>query len=151
MHRLLLVLFLFSCQQQAETSMATLQWLPGVWKMPTPDGVLVERWCRVNADTLRGQGYVLQGRDSLLIEDFEIYKNEDAQLVYGAKVKAQNDGKTIRYVAAGQKGDSIVFENPAHDFPQKIIYRRLSDSSFAAAIAGMQQGKYRRVDFHFSK
>lgn len=151
MHRLLLVLILLSCRQESETSIATLQWLPGVWKMPTPDGVLIERWWQVNADTLRGQGYVLQGRDSLLIENFEIYPNEEANLVYAATVKAQNGGKTILYIAAGQKGDSIVFENPAHDFPQKIIYRRLSDSSFTAAIAGMQQGQYRRVDFHFSK
>jgi hypothetical protein len=29
-----------------------------------------------------------------------------------------------------------VFENPAHDFPQRIIYRRLSPDSLVARIEG---------------
>ena len=40
-----------------------------------------------------------------------------------------------------------VFENAAHDFPQRIGYRRLADDTLLAWIEGEQRGTPRRLEF----
>lgn len=45
-----------------------------------------------------------------------------------------------------------VFENPAHDFPTRIIYRRNDDGSMTARIEGPgEDGESRGIDFHFRR
>jgi hypothetical protein len=39
-----------------------------------------------------------------------------------------------------------VFENPAHDFPQRIIYAIEADGTLPAAIDGTKDGQMRRVE-----
>jgi len=41
----------------------------------------------------------------------------------------------------------VIFENPDHDFPQRIIYRLLSDEDLLGRIEGTINGKARAVDF----
>jgi hypothetical protein len=41
----------------------------------------------------------------------------------------------------------IVFENPSHDFPQRIVYRSLGPDSILARIEGEAEDQVRRVDF----
>jgi len=43
----------------------------------------------------------------------------------------------------------VVFENPAHDFPQRIVYRFEAPATLRAHIEGIVDGKTRREDFHF--
>jgi len=39
-------------------------------------------------------------------------------------------------------GDSrVVFENPEHDFPKRIIYRLTPDGSLNARVAGIEKGR----------
>jgi hypothetical protein len=35
----------------------------------------------------------------------------------------------------------LVFENPKHDYPQKIQYKLLKDGSLIATVSGKQNGK----------
>jgi hypothetical protein len=37
--------------------------------------------------------------------------------------------------------NNFVFENPKHDYPQKIVYKKATENSLVATISGMQQGK----------
>ena len=41
----------------------------------------------------------------------------------------------------------VIFENPDHDFPQRVIYRLISDEDLLGRIEGMIDGKERAVDF----
>jgi Domain of unknown function (DUF6265) len=43
----------------------------------------------------------------------------------------------------------VAFENPAHDFPQRIVYRFEAPATLRAHIEGTIDGKTRREDFHF--
>ena len=42
-----------------------------------------------------------------------------------------------------------VFENPQHDFPQRISYELKGDGTLLAAIEGTKNGKTRRVEFPY--
>jgi hypothetical protein len=44
-----------------------------------------------------------------------------------------------------------VFENPQHDFPQRISYTLKGDGKLTAAIAGSKNGKTRRVEFNYQR
>ncbi|MGH9962382.1 MAG: DUF6265 family protein, partial [Pyrinomonadaceae bacterium] len=43
--------------------------------------------------------------------------------------------------------DSVVFENPAHDFPQRIIYRKHASGGLFGRIEGKRNGQERSIDF----
>ena len=46
---------------------------------------------------------------------------------------------------------SVVFENPEHDFPQRVGYRRADGGGLAAWIEGTTNGKSRHIDFLYSR
>jgi len=45
--------------------------------------------------------------------------------------------------------DEVVFENPQHDFPTRIIYRRNPDGSLLAAIEGDRGGQTKRIEYPY--
>ena len=56
-------------------------------------------------------------------------------------------GKAVSFTL-GKHGDrTATFENPAHDFPQRVVYERTSDDALLARIEGEQAGKAASVDF----
>jgi len=79
------------------------------------------------------------------------------------QLRLKAEGDRIVYVAApsGQKETSfssitiadtlMVFENTAHDFPQRIIYRRRGADSIIARIEGMRGGRLSGVDYPFRR
>ena len=45
----------------------------------------------------------------------------------------------------------MVFENPEHDFPQRIVYWREGDRVLHARIEGVIKGKERKDEWHWQK
>jgi len=68
-------------------------------------------------------------------------------LEYVAKPSGQAEAT---FTAARASASEVVFENPAHDFPQRIIYRKEGDA-LKAAIEGSMNGQTRRVEFPYIK
>jgi hypothetical protein len=52
----------------------------------------------------------------------------------------------VSFKVIRQTGDEVVFENLAHDFPQRILYRPLPGGLFAR-IEGSKSGGDRHEDF----
>jgi hypothetical protein len=46
---------------------------------------------------------------------------------------------------------TVVFENPEHDFPQRVGYKRNGSDALDAWIEGRANGKSRRVDFSYQR
>ena len=46
---------------------------------------------------------------------------------------------------------TIAFENPEHDFPQRIRYARRSGDSLFAAISGTARGRARTINFEYAR
>lgn len=60
---------------------------------------------------------------------------------------AQPSGQAETSFAATSVSDTlVVFENPAHDFPQRIEYRRVGADSVVARISATRDGKVRGMD-----
>lgn len=75
----------------------------------------------------------------------------------------QLDDGFIRYVAlpSGQKEAAfrlaklqdrvVLFENPEHDFPQRIIYQLVAPDSLFARVEGRINGKDKRIGFPYRR
>ena len=44
---------------------------------------------------------------------------------------------------------SMVFENKAHDFPQRVRYGLRADGALEASISGLQDGETRTESWHY--
>jgi hypothetical protein len=47
--------------------------------------------------------------------------------------------------------NEITFENPKHDFPNKIVYTKITNDSLVAVIYGKKDGKEMRENFPMKK
>lgn len=105
--------------------------LSGTWKIENKESF--EKWDLLNETTLKGFSYTEKNGEILVSEYLEISKS-GKKTKYFATVKGQNMGKTIAFVLT--KSDSVVvFENSAHDFPQKIMYRKISDNELWVTVS----------------
>jgi hypothetical protein len=68
-------------------------------------------------------------------------------LFYVAHPKARTPGTDFKLVRLS--GQEAVFENPAHDFPKRLIYRKNADGSLTARIEGNGTEKEKPQEFHY--
>ena len=55
------------------------------------------------------------------------------------------------FVARAANEDSVVFEAPEHDFPQRVAYRRVGRDSVLAWVEGTMNGATRRFEFPYRR
>lgn len=122
------------------------EWLIGTWKNETDRGTILESWRKKNNLEYVGKSYSLNDGDTTVFETIRIIQEEDG-IFYIPTVKTQNDAQPVRFLAKRISSKVLVFENPSHDFPQVITYRRISADSMVAEISGMINGQPRKRQF----
>lgn len=116
-------------------------WLLGTWESETQKGSLYESWQQQDKGLLLGKSYFLKAGDTIMLETIKLTQLKDG-LFYLPNVKNQNNGKEVVFKASSVTTDTLVFDNPTHDFPQKIGYYRLENDSLRAEISGYKNGKH---------
>lgn len=128
-----------------------LGWLAGCWQLErsTERGVRLidEQWMAPRGGAMLGASRTVQG--AAMVEYEHVLIREDAGgLVYVAKPARQAEA-SFRAVELEER--AVVFENPAHDFPQRIVYRLRADGALDARIEGSVRGQPRAVDFPYRR
>jgi hypothetical protein len=143
-----LVLFILCAQKLSAQKSEQLKWISGTWKINTGNGTIVEQWQIANDSTLAGKSYfVKNGTDTIQQETIELsFRNGDWH--YIPTVKNQNNNQPVAFKIIFLRGTEFISENPAHDFPQRIAYRRIKNQLFAS-IEGKRNGKYGKQNFDF--
>lgn len=126
--------------ERKSITVADINWLQGRWESATPEGTIFEEWTTAGTNELAGIGGFVKGADTMISETIAL-KMQDTNLVYIPTVKGQNNDQPITFTLSEAAGDSFVFENPAHDFPQVICYKRMGDTAMEARISGRVNGK----------
>ncbi len=128
-----------ACNHRSGLSINDLAWLEGNWT-EADGGNFCESWTLDNDNVLRGFGFSVEGSDTLMSEQLKIY-TRGSQLYYQALVAGQNGEKPVDFRLSSPNADSLVFENPGHDFPKFIVYKKLSDREMAILVTeGFQSG-----------
>jgi hypothetical protein len=138
MHTLLLLLALAPAQDAS-----ALSWLAGCWRGDSSSRIVDEIWMAPSGDGMLGMGRTVAG-GRIVDHEFMQIRVQDGRLVFIAKPARQAEA-TFTASTAGPK--EVVFENPDHDFPQRVIYRLRDDGSLLARIEGTENGQPRGVDF----
>ena len=148
------VLSLIACQNKVEKNFEQLEkmnWLVGEWENKMPEGVLTETWTKTNDSTFAGKTLFINEKDTLHSEDI-ILTQKGKTLLYIPTVKGQNDDQPVEFKMTESKTENeFAFENPKHDYPQKIVYKKVSDTNLVATISGKQQGKPSSESFPMTK
>lgn len=123
--------------QPVEASLESqLKLLEGQW-IEVDQGNYAETWAGNQDDTLlTGAGFAVKSGVFTRTEKLAIIKN-DTSIFYQATVEGQNQGATIPFKLVEKNNDRLVFENPAHDFPQRIEYIFLADSALEIKVGSI--------------
>ncbi len=122
------------------------QWMAGSWTTGgTADDWAEEWWTPAKAGIMLGAGRSGKADALGFFEHMRIVRN--AEGVAFCAMPQGAAGTCFRAVAAGD--GFITFENPAHDFPKRITYRREGEE-LVGAVSGLdgerlQQWRYRRL------
>lgn len=132
---------------EAQTRADDVKWLSGCWERRTPTSLIEEHWSAPVAGTLLMFGRTVRGDRVLEYEFVRIYAKGDT-LVYDAHPSGQPPAE---FRALPPYDAGVTFENPTHDFPQRVIYRRGGSDSLFARVEGTRDGQSRGFDFHYSR
>ncbi len=104
-----------------------------------------ENWLSPRGNMMLGNSWSGQGDAVGFWEQMRIEREADGNVVFWA---VAGDQKPIRFVAKRNDKQSITFENPAHDYPQRIRYWR-AGNKLLAEISLIDGSK--PVQFAFTK
>lgn len=129
------------------TPIQRLAWFQGCWRMSASGRVIEENWTAPGGNSMLGVSRTVRG-DSLVEYEFVVLREDSGTVTYQARPSGQAGAV---FKASLLTDSSVVFENPAHDFPQRIGYRRAAPDSLVAWIEGTIRGNLRRREFPYAR
>jgi hypothetical protein len=129
-------------------ALADLAWLAGTWTFERNGRTVTEHWLPPAGGTMLGVSRTVAGERTVEYEFIVLRETAEGGLVFEAHPSGQAGAEfpLVRWSAR-----ELVFENTAHDFPQRIVYTLNDDGSLLAAIEGERNGKLRRVEFPYRR
>jgi hypothetical protein len=143
---LIAVLAAASLAAQAPPAIDDVGWLQGCWRMTRPDGFTEEFWLPPAGGAMIGISRTVRG-GRMTEYEFATVRVLEGKLAYDVKPSGQP--QTV-FPLAKVSPTEIVFENAAHDFPQRVIYRKTADG-ITGRIEGTLNGQSRSVDFPYRR
>lgn len=128
---------LFASAQSDEKSFS---WLEGKWKMTKGLKTYTESWQKAGANRWKAQSIMRKGKKVLWSEKGRIAQ-KNKEWYYFSEVSDQAKQGEIAFKLTSANHDTWVFENPTHDFPNRISYQKIGNDSLFALVTGVQQGK----------
>lgn len=145
----LILLLAVTTQVSAQTpTLADISWISGAWQSePGGRRQIEEHWTTIAGQSILGMSRTVAGDKTIEFEYLRIEQRADG-IYYVAHPKARCPGTDFKLTRAS--ATEAVFENPQHDFPKRIIYRKTADDALTATIDGGEGTKamsfaYRRI------
>jgi hypothetical protein len=121
-----------------------LAWLGGCWKSETGEPGSGEHWLPLAGGTLMGVSRTVKQGKTVDFEFMQIRAVENGQLAFIAIPSGQ---RTTVFPLLRLGVTEVVFENPTHDFPQRVIYQLEGGTRLRARVEGMRRGALRVIEF----
>lgn len=126
----------------------TLAWLAGCWAADGREPGSGEVWTAPAGGSMLGISRTVQGGRTVSHEFMQLRLNAEGALVFIATPSGQ---KETVFTATARGEGTVTFENPSHDFPQRVIYTLQSDDRLLARIEGSRAGRQRSIDFPLTR
>jgi hypothetical protein len=136
MKTLITIIFL-STSIFAQTAFDKVSWLAGCWIGDVDGAKYEECWTSPAGGFMQGSGRMFKGDKIFMREHITIEKEgEDLTMYvlgYGEKLKPDAQG-TIAFKLVKSSKNELIFENPKHDYPQRIVYAKDGKGGLIARI-----------------
>ncbi len=132
---------------QNKATLADLAWLNGCWEGRQGTAILEEIWSKPRGTSMIGLGRTVKENRTVSFE-FMQFREENGSLVF---LPQPQGGARVRFPLKEVSGSKLTFENPAHDFPQRVMYERKGKGLLLAAIEGTIKGKFEREEFQLRR
>jgi predicted enzyme related to lactoylglutathione lyase len=128
-----------------EATIDDLAWLAGAWDGIRGKSSIEEHWSPPRGGAMLGVSRTVR-RETDQMRAFEYLRivERDGGLVYVAQ---PNGRSATEYVLTELGPTRAVFDNPRHDFPQRITYERSAEGDLTASIGFVNGGRPRQFEF----
>jgi len=136
---------ILSAAVSADSPGASFEWLVGHWCSDADGEFIEEQWLGGRGDILLGLSRTVKGDRT---KSFEFMRIETRE---GIRFIAQPQGRPpteFRLTASGEGWAR--FENPAHDFPNRVEYRRTATGLHAEIAGPGKDGKVAVIPFEYT-
>lgn len=120
-----------------------LSWLSGSWAGLAEGARVEEHWSVPAGGTMLGMNRTVAGGRTVFYEYLRIEATDDG-IVYLASPLGRHPPTAFALVGMGER--EVVFENPEHDFPQRVAYWREADT-LHARVEGFEDSERRSSQF----
>lgn len=124
-----------------------LRWMSGCWEARSGSRLIEERWTPPRGGLMLGTSRTSRNDSIIEFEQVRI-ETRPGGVYYVASPSRQ---ATAEFKASSILDSSAVFENPGHDFPKKVMYRRAGADSLVASIEGPRGGATRTIAYPFRR
>jgi len=126
------------------SKVADFGFMAGCWQNVDGTTTSEEQWTRSLGGSMLGVARVVADGRTVFSEFVEVAE-KPAGLTMTVALGIGKPGVAFTRIPGGP--DEVVFENQAHDFPQRIRYRRLSGDEVKARIEGQEKGVAKGEDY----
>src|ERR1041384_8190585 len=131
------------------STLADISWISGDWQTaPGARAQIEEHWTQAAGASMFGMSRTVAGEKTIEFEYLCIEQRADG-IYYVAHPNARCPGTDFKLTRAS--ATEAVFENPQHDFPKRIIYRKGESHSLTASIDGGEGTKARSFAYQRMK
>ncbi len=106
-------------RSQIKVSLNDFQWLKGTWRSDINGLQSLEFWTRKNAQTLTGQGFLVEAGDTASVDQMRIFQAK-GKIFFETHI--EKDKAPVQYTLKQFFADRVVFENTSIAFPQQVIF-----------------------------
>jgi hypothetical protein len=111
-----------------------LSWMTGDWQTAAGGRAQIEEhWTAPGGASMMGMSRTVARDKTVEFEYLRIEQRAEG-VFYVAHPKARCPGTDFKLTKSS--ANEAVFENPQHDFPKRIIYRKTGDNTLTATIDG---------------
>jgi hypothetical protein len=114
-------------------AIASLAWLAGSWTGDSGGLAMEEHWTAPSGGALLGMHRDVKNGRMVSFEFLRIDAAGDAITYWASPKSAPPTPFRLKELGPGRR---VVFENPEHDFPQRILYWRTDDDALHARVEG---------------
>ena len=132
----------------AAADISRLSWLSGCWAYDDEEPGSGEYWMSPVGGTMIAVSRTVRNSKTIAYEYLRIEETGEKSLALFASPSGQN---TARFDMVSLTENEVIFENPEHDFPQRIIYRLNDEGGLLGRIEGQSGGRLKAIYFPMSR
>jgi Domain of unknown function (DUF6265) len=137
-----------SPQPAVRSRVSDLGFMAGCWRGVTRSGTTIEEFYTAPSSNMiiGTTRYVREGR----VVDFEFTRID--QTDSGAVITPHPKGvRSVSFAPKAVGSNRVIWENPTHDFPQRILYTRVGADTLVARIEGRTPSGDRAVEWRMTR